>query len=255
MNLRWTIPCVLVAVSLTTGALAQTAPAPAPNRQPAVAATAAPVAVAPAAISHPSTGVGEAAAPVAQAAKPASGVAKVEQAPPAPPVPPAPPTPPAPPRAPRPTRASTGEAPSPSPDAARHSRGQLVNLRLEFTVTDQIGSAPPVKKTIAMNVADGEFGRIRTNAEVFRKNSPLTVVPLSVDARPEIDGNKIRLSASLEYQLLSDAAVEGLPAGKTSISQSVTSILSDAVPTILSQSADPLTDRKVTLEVKATIIK
>ena len=130
-----------------------------------------------------------------------------------------------------------------------------MNLRLEFTVTDQIGSAPPVKKTISMNVADLEFGRIRTNAEVYRKNSPPAMIPLSVDARPEIDGGKIRLSASLEYQLLSDATGPDLPAGKTSISQSVTAILSDGVPTILSQSADPLTDRKVTLEVKATIIK
>ena len=143
----------------------------------------------------------------------------------------------------------------PFPALAPRNKGQLVNLRLEFTVTDQIGTAPPVKKTITMNVADGESGRIRTNADVFRKNSSPTVVPLSVDASPEIEGGKIRLRASLEYQLLSDAAGPDLPAGKTSITQSVTSILNDGVSTILSQSADPLTDRKVTLEVKATIIK
>jgi hypothetical protein len=148
---------------------------------------------------------------------------------------------------------TTGEMTAPA--AAPRTRGQLVNLRLEFTVTDQIGTAPPVRKTITMNVADGESGRIRTNADVFRKNSSPTQVPLSVDASPQIDGTKIRLRASLEYQLLSDAAGPDLPAGKTSITQSVTSILSDGVPTILSQSADPLTDRKVTLEVKATIIK
>jgi hypothetical protein len=131
----------------------------------------------------------------------------------------------------------------------------LINLRLEFTVTDQIGTAPPVRKMITMNVADGESGRIRTNAEVFRKNSAPTVVPLSVDASPEIEGTRIRLRASLEYQLLKDAPEPDLPAGKTSITQSVTAILNDGVSTILSQSADPLTDRKVTLEVKATIIK
>jgi hypothetical protein len=131
----------------------------------------------------------------------------------------------------------------------------LVNLPLEFTVTDQIGNAPPMKKTITMNVADGESGRIRTNAEVYRKNAPVTTVPLSVDASPEIDGSRIRLRASLEYQLLKDAPEPDVPAGKTSITQSVTAILNDGVTTILSQSADPLTDRKVTLEVKATIIK
>lgn len=169
---------------------------------------------------------------------------------------PQPPQAPQAPRAPRAPRATTGEAPVPPPaPAAPRNRGLLVNLRLEFTVTDQIGSAPPVKKTITMNVADGETGRIRTNAEVFRKNTPPTNVPLSVDAFPEIDGGKIRLRASLEYQLLKDAPEPDLPAGKTSITQSVTAILNDGVSAVLSQSADPLTDRKVTLEVKATIIR
>ena len=224
---------------------AQTAATPAPKARPAVAA-------APAAAAQAST-----------------GVATFDQAPPVPPTPPSPPapaaapapqTPPAPPAprpgtSPRSPRASTGEATAPTPEPARRNRGQLVNLRLEFTVTDQIGAAPPVRKTITMNVADGESGRIRTNAEVFRKNTAPTIVPLSVDAYPEIDGTKIRLRASLEYQLLKDAPEPELPAGKTSITQSVTAILSDGVSTVLSQSADPLTDRKVTLEVTATIIK
>jgi hypothetical protein len=130
----------------------------------------------------------------------------------------------------------------------------LINLRLEFTVTDQIGTAAPVKKTVMMNVADGESGRIRTNAEVPR-NKAWTTVPLSVDAFPTIEGAKIRLRASLEYQLLSEAPGPDLPAGKTSMTQSVTALLNDGASTILCQSADPLTDRKVTLEVKATIIR
>ena len=137
----------------------------------------------------------------------------------------------------------------------RHPRGQPVNLRLEFVVIDQIGTAPPVRKTITMNVADGESGRIRTNAEVFRKGTAPTVVPLSIDANPQIEGTRIRLRASLEYQLLKEAPEPDVPAGKTSITQGVTAILSDGVSMVLSQSADPLTDRKVTLEVKATVIK
>ena len=231
MNVRWIVPTVGVAVSLTTAALAQTAPTLAPTLRPALATTA----------------------------------IFFDQAPQTPPAPPTPPSPAAAPQAPQPPQApqapqtargmrTTGEMQS-TPYAAPRNKGQLVNLRLEFTVTDQIGTAPPVKKTITMNVADGESGRIRTNADVFRKNSNPTVVPLSVDAAPEIEGTKIRLRASLEYQLLSDAAGPDLPAGKTSITQSVTTILNDGVSTILSQSADPLTDRKVTLEVKATIIK
>jgi hypothetical protein len=139
-------------------------------------------------------------------------------------------------------------------------KGQLVNLRLEFTITDQIGSATPVKKTVTMNVADGESGRIRTTATVYRKsatsgNTERVGVPLSIDAYPEVEGSKIRLRAILEYQLLSDATSADTQGGQTAVSQSVTSILSDGVQTILSQSADPLTDRKVTLEVKATVVR
>jgi hypothetical protein len=243
MTFRTVILTAAAAVFASAGAAgAQTATTPAPEARTAVAA-------APAAAAQAST-----------------GVATFDQAPPVPPTPPAPPAPaaaPAPqtPPAPRPgtsprsPRASTGEATAPTPEPARRNRGQLINLRLEFTVTDQIGAAPPVRKTITMNVADGESGRIRTNAEVFRKGTAPTVVPLSIDAFPEIDGSKIRLRASLEYQLLKDAPEPELPAGKTSITQGVTAILNDGVSMVLSQSADPLTDRKVTLEVKATIIK
>lgn len=230
MDVRWMIPAVALVVSTATLATAQTATTPVASARTA-------------------------------------GVATFDQAPPTPPTPPAPPAPRAPaaavapqaPPAPRPApvprvpRATTGEAPDP-PEIMRRSRGQLINLRLEFTVTDQIGTAAPVKKTVMMNVADGESGRIRTNAEVPR-NKAWTTVPLSVDAFPTIEGAKIRLRASLEYQLLSEAPGPDLPAGKTSMTQSVTALLNDGASTILCQSADPLTDRKVTLEVKATIIR
>ena len=246
MNVRWMIPTAALAISIATVATAQTTTTPVAKARTAVAQAPAEVATT--------------VAPVARAAS----AATLDQAPPQPPAPPAPPAAAAAPQAPpiprtpqpaRTPRATTGDMPLPAPEPVRRNRGQLINLRLEFTVTDQIGTAPPVKKTITMNVADGESGRIRTNAEVFRKNTAPTVVPLSVDASPEVEGTRIRLRASLEYQLLKDAPEPELPAGKTSITQSVTAILNDGVSTILSQSADPLTDRKVTLEVKATIIK
>ena len=139
MNVRWMIPAMALVVSTATMATAQTATMPVASAR-------------------------------------TSGVATFDQAPPTPPAPPAPPAPaagvapqappaPRPAPAPRVPRATTGEAPDP-PEIMRRSRGQLINLRLEFTVTDQIGTAAPVRKTVTMNVADGESGRIRTNAEV-----------------------------------------------------------------------------------------
>ena len=230
MSVRWMFPCVATAlVALTAGTFAQVATAPASTPRP--------------------LDLTVAAVPMASG----GGMPQIEdQNPPLPT--PAAQTPQAV-QPPRPTRAPEAPAAILSLVPPR-SRGQLVNLRLEFTITDQIGTATPVKKTVMMNVADGESGRIRTNADVYRANTSPTQVPLSVDASPEVEGNKIRLRASLDYQLLNERTAPDQPTGgKTSITQSVTSILNDGVPTILSQSADPLTDRKVTLEVKATIIK
>lgn len=230
MRVRWMFPCVATAlIALTAGAFAQVATAPASTPRP--------------------SGLTVAPAPV----PPSAGVPQIDDQNPSLPIPAAR-TPQAV-QTPRPTRAPDASAAIVAPVPPR-SRGQLVNLRLEFTITDQIGTATPVRKTVMMNVADGESGRIRTNADVYRANTSPTQVPLSVDASPEVEGNKIRLRASLDYQLLNERTAPDQPTGgKTSIMQSVTSILNDGVPAILSQSADPLTDRKVTLEVKATIIK
>ncbi len=232
MSVRWMFPCVATALlALTAGTFAQVATVPASSPRP--------------------LGLTVTAVPVA----PGGGLLQIEdQNPTLPPQPPQPAQIPQAVQPPRPTRTPDAPAAMVAP-VPRRSRGQLVNLRLEFTITDQIGTATPVKKTVTMNVADGESGRIRTNADVYRANTR-EQVPLAVDASPELEGNKIRLRVSLDYQLLNERTSPDQPSGgKTSITQSVTSILNDGVPAILSQSADPLTDRKVTLEVKATIIK
>jgi hypothetical protein len=144
------------------------------------------------------------------------------------------------------------------PQLARRQKSPLVNVRLEFTITDQTGTKPPAKKTVMMLVADGQSGRIRTNNEfttLFKANYQRVTLPLNIDAGPEVEGNKIRLQVSLDLQSQDDAATGELPAGSSKLQQSVSSIVTDGIVTILSQSADPLTDRKVTLEVKATILK
>lgn len=154
------------------------------------------------------------------------------------------------------------EAPvAPLPPPRR--QGQLVNVKVELTITDQIGSAVPEKKNIMMLVADGERGQIRSNAQVQRRveqvvgektiaSSQWDAVPLAVDAWPEVEGGKIRLRLSLEYDLIGEKATGG---GKTSIRESLSVILTDGVPLTAALSADPMTDRKVTLEVKAAVVK
>lgn len=169
------------------------------------------------------------------------------QAPPAPPAPPSP--------------AAAPQAPKVQMPMVQMPKGQLVNVKVEFTITDQIGPKPPTKKTMTLIVADRESGRIRTTTQFAqpRGNSyTMGRAPLSVDVMPQIDGGKIRLEFSLEYDLNAEKD-PGLPADapgpSTNVSERLSAILDSGVPLIIAQSSDALTDRKLTIEVKATIVK
>ena len=195
----------------------------------------------------------------------------------APPPPPAPPVPPAPaaqatPKVVRESGTATPKVvrepgtPSPAlaPQVERRRAGQLVNVKVELTITDQIGAKAPEKKNIVMVVADGERGSIRSNAEIVQKLESLVAgqtnistsvrqVPLAVDVWPEIEGTKIRLRMSLEYDLVGEALTTA--GGRSSIRETIAVITDNGVPLVVALSADPITDRKVALEVKASIMK
>jgi hypothetical protein len=126
----------------------------------------------------------------------------------------------------------------------------LTNVQVELTLTDQIGAAAAEKKTVTMIVASGSWGKIRNTAARIGPNQ----VGLNVDARPFVSTEgPIQLELTLYYyppQGKPDAPV--LP---TELNQSMTIVLQSGKPMLISQSADPASDRKVTVEVKATILK
>jgi opacity protein-like surface antigen len=165
----------------------------------------------------------------------------------------------------RPT-AAPPEAPPPPPppppggDArARPAKtGQPINIKVEFTITDQRGGATPVKRTISVVVADSYTGYIRSQSDIAGFN---TNVPLNVDTSPNLlaDG-KIRLGFNLQYDspLPVQSSEGGTPRGtvlKTAMHDSVMLILENGKSVIAAQSADPIGDRQVTVEVKATVLK
>ena len=151
--------------------------------------------------------------------------------------------------------ARTAIAPTP------RREGQPVNIKIDFTITDQRGGAPAIKRTLTMMVADERTGSIRSQSAVFQVGD----VPLNIDASPSLltDG-KIRLGFNLQYDW--PAPIEGqptsperpLPRGtviKTQLHDSVTLILESGKPMVAAQSADPIGDRQVTVEVKATVLR
>ena len=141
---------------------------------------------------------------------------------------------------------AAAKPPEPGP---RYTR-TLTNVQVELTLTDQIGSAPTEKKTVSMIVASGNWGKIRNTAA---RTGPFQI-GLNVDARPlvSVDG-PIQLELTLYYyppQGKPDAPV--LP---TELNQSLTVVLQSGKPLLISQAADPSSDRRVTVEVKATVLK
>jgi hypothetical protein len=170
--------------------------------------------------------------------------------------------------APRP-RTGTSEAtpppPPPPPPVAGATTarrlGQPVNVQMEFTITDQRDGVPAIKRTVTVIVGDGYTGQIRSQSDVIAtvpRGVPFPVT-LNIDASPELlaDG-KIRAGVNLQYDWILPQA-EGTPATgtviKTSVRDTLSLILESGKTMIAAQSADPSGDRKVTVEVKATILK
>jgi hypothetical protein len=145
--------------------------------------------------------------------------------------------------------ASAQEAPAaqkpPENQAAQPARPspQAANIRIDLTITDQRTDAQTPPKTMMLVVEDRQSGRIRSS----RGNAML-----NLDVRPEVvRDSRVRLMVSLEFtpQDAPDRPVQ------PPISQALTALVDDGKSLVISQSADPTSDRKVRVEVKATIVR
>jgi len=134
--------------------------------------------------------------------------------------------------------------------------GQSFNVRIELTITDQRGDVSPITKTVSMIASDRSWSRIRTQGDV-RTPTGFRPVILNVDARPWLlvkDGSKARVELAIEYRPVA-AEAESEKSTTPNINESLSVILEDGKPMLISQSADPVTDRKVKVEAKATILR
>jgi hypothetical protein len=185
-------------------------------------------------------------------------------------------TAPAPDRSAQPARATTQRpAEQPAAPAAetrvqpQRREGQPVNIKIEFTITDQRGGSAGIKRTLTVTVADGLNGQIRSQSEV----AGVGPIPLNIDVRPDLlsDG-KLRLGFNLQYDwpapvervdtqkppIPAEVEMRAAPRGtvmKTTMHNSVALILESGKSMVASQSADPIGDRQVTVEVKATVLR
>jgi hypothetical protein len=136
------------------------------------------------------------------------------------------------------------------------------NVRVDLTIIDQAGSEAPVKKTLSVIAASGNGGSVRSKVAVALPNmegSPVKFryedLPLNVDVRPEIAENgRIRTRLILNYETFRIAEQGGGAGVRSVVTVDQWVMLENGKPTTVSQSADAATDRKVSVELKATIL-
>jgi hypothetical protein len=122
------------------------------------------------------------------------------------------------------------------------------NVQLELTITDTI-SGSPVTKTVSMVILNGSSGMIRTA-------TPGQDHMLNVDAVANAYQNgMIGVRLSFEFQPASETT-EGKPGPRRPrLNESLTVVVVDGKPLVVSQSADAASDRTVTASIKATVLK
>jgi hypothetical protein len=139
--------------------------------------------------------------------------------------------------------------------------GQPLNIRLDLTITDDITPGRSAKRAVTMIVADGQSGNIRSTGNQVQAR-------LFVDANPQLLSNgHVRLNLGLEYNPQQPVVEKesapggfavmqmGQATGGSSLSQRITLVLQPDKPLVISQAPDPVSDRKISVEVRATILK
>ena len=141
------------------------------------------------------------------------------------------------------------EKPAPKPPAPE---GLRTNINIDLTISDQTGPGEPAKRSVSMLVADRRSGSVRSSGQVATTSRSII---LNVDAVPTIlkDG-VIQLDLTLQYAprpIGENAGREGL----VELNQRLSVLVDSGKPKVVSQASDPTSDRKISVEVTATVAK
>ena len=139
----------------------------------------------------------------------------------------------------------TTQTPAPTPPTQPPGRqvpaSSLRNVRLDISITDTGGADGATKKAVTLLVRSGRGGQVRSTG--------IRGI-INVDAMPnELSDGRVEVSLTLEY--LPEGQQQ--PIGK--LTESLTVILENGKPLVVTQSADPQSDRRVTVELTATLLK
>lgn len=150
-----------------------------------------------------------------------------------------------------PAAAAKQEKPAPKPPAPE---GLPNNIKIELTITDQAGPGDADKRTVSMIVADRKVGSVRSSGTVLTSGGRFPVT-LNVDASPVIvkDG-LVRLDIGLEY-IPKPSSENASGEGRAQLNERMGLLVESGKPLIISQASDPTSNRKISVELTATILK
>jgi hypothetical protein len=150
---------------------------------------------------------------------------------------------------------------------ASQSPAQFVNVRVDLTILDQLGSSTPTRKTVSLHVADRSSASVRTSGRLYTREGWRDVT-INVDAKPTVIRTKegsVQIDLGLEYRPIAPGQTptpqgaatpqSELTPQPTALNQRVVTILDSGKSVVISQASDPSSDRKISVEVKATIEK
>ena len=139
----------------------------------------------------------------------------------------------------------------------------FVNVRLDVTILDQVAGGTPARKTVTMFIADRSRANVRTTGRILTREGWRDVL-INVDAWPTVirgQNDAVRVDLGLEYRPM---AAQSSPVPNnmleanvqpTALKQNVVTMLDSGKPILISQAADPSSDRRISVELKATIEK
>lgn len=175
------------------------------------------------------------------------------------PAPTPPPPPPAPPAAPARPPAPPAAPPAPAQAPPPPWRGvQLTaNIQLDVVITDTVSGKPETKR-VTLVIRNGSSGSIRTHGMV-QLAGDASPVELALDGNARQSGpdlvdvnvtfNYLPAPSSITNASDSSSNVMGAPR----VIESLSATLRSGRPLLVSRSADPATNRTVTVELTATI--
>ena len=141
------------------------------------------------------------------------------------------------------------QLPNPVAPGLPQAAVEPINIRFEIKINEEGGDQKPTTKTVGMIGSLTEMSSVRASGGYGGSH------PLNVDVFPTaMQGGRIRTRVSIEYRPILGVA-QNKASEEFTIRQQVNVWLDAGKPLVVSQSVDPGSDRRVTFEVTATVMK